>query len=782
MTLALAVLVSLTAGCRGEPVQKSEPPLAATAAVSAESPAVVQPAVAAFVGSSPCQDCHPETYDQWSGSHHALAMQVADSTTVLGDFNSVSVSRFGVRTEFSRRGDLYFVRTEGSDGEQAEFSIQYVFGVQPLQQYLVELPGGRLQALTWAWDTREAADGGQRWFSLDPDERVAASDVLHWTGPAYGWNLQCADCHSTDLQKKYQSADSSYQTTFSEINVACEACHGPASVHVTWANAAESGDDISPAVVESRGLVVALTESGDAVWKFDGRDGTAHRDPPLSSERELGACAPCHSRRSPIAAAKIGSNFLDTYRPALLESGLYFPDGQILDEVYVYGSFLQSKMYRAGVRCSDCHNSHTLALKDAAGPVCHKCHAAQEFEAPVHNHHEGVAQVPGCVDCHMPSRTYMGVDVRHDHSFRIPRPDLSVSLGTPNTCNQCHTDRDAQWSVDRLDEWSEADRPPAPHFARSLEAGRQGRADAAAGLRALGADTSLAGIVRATAMSLLEGYPDPTTSRSIHAAVSDEDPLLRWAAARAAFGLPVPARAAVVEGLLKDPLRLVRIEAARTLAAVPPGSIAPDTAVALKDALSEYRSAQRLESDRPGAHANLASLDRMQGDLVAAERGYRQALKTGSYFIPAYIDLADLYRELQRDGEAEQVLSQGLALAPDSAELNHAAGLAAVRGGELDTALRYLRKAYQLDRSGERYAYVYAVALHSADQLEQALDTLKAALKQRPASIDLLYALTTMHRDANRLPEALAYALKLEELAPDNPTLLALRQGIESRL
>ena len=393
---------------------------------------------AQYVGLAECTSCHAEQASRWSGSHHDLAMQSVSEQTVLGDFNDASLTHFGVTSSFFKKDGKFLVHTEGPGGELRDYEIKYTFGVEPLQQYLVEFPGGRLQALSLAWDTRSQAQGGQRWFHLYPDERITADDELHWTKPSQNWNSMCAECHSTNLQKNYDPVSETFSTTWSEIDISCEACHGPGSDHVAWAKREPGWENLQA----GKGLVLSFDERLGVSWKINPQTGTAVRSEVRGGDREIEMCARCHSRRSPITADyEHGKPLLDHYLPRLLEEGMYFADGQIDDEVYVYGSFLQSKMYSAGVTCSDCHDPHNLQLRLPANGVCLQCHQAERYDQPAHHFHKSGSEGASCAECHMPPRTYMVVDPRHDHSMRIPRPDLSVTLGTPNACNNCHRDK-----------------------------------------------------------------------------------------------------------------------------------------------------------------------------------------------------------------------------------------------------------------------------------------------------------------------------------------------------
>ena len=474
----------------------------------AEQPAPAPKAAAAppsFVGSAKCAGCHPKETEAYRASDHARAMEPATDQTVLGSFNEARITHRGVTSTFFRRDGKFLVRTDGPDGKLGEFEITYTFGVDPLQQYLIPFPGGRLQALGLAWDTRPRAQGGQRWFHLYPQEALRPPTPLHWTGREQTWNFQCAECHSTDLRKRYDLATNTYATAWAELTVSCEECHGPGSAHVAWAEARPAG--APPAPGSATGLVVHPGR-GDGAWTIkDSQRGIAEWTGTARSSAEVDVCARCHARRRPIVDPHpYGQPFLDTHVPALLEPHLYHADGQILGEVYEWGSFVQSRMQRAGVTCADCHEPHRTTLRAPGNAVCAQCHLPAKFDTSAHHHHRPEAEGARCVSCHMPARTYMVVDPRRDHSFPVPRPDLSVALGTPNACTGCHANRTASWAAARVAGWGGAARGTAD-FARTLEAARRGLPVAGPALAALATDRTQAGIVRATALAHLPEFP-----------------------------------------------------------------------------------------------------------------------------------------------------------------------------------------------------------------------------------------------------------------------------------
>jgi tetratricopeptide (TPR) repeat protein len=745
----ILLLLSLAAGC------------------DRPSPAPAETAALSFVGSVTCEECHAPQFELWQQSHHALAMQEANPETVLGDFSGVEFEYFDVRSTFFTRDGNYLVRTDNADGELEEFIVKFTFGVTPLQQYLVEMPGGHVQALSIAWDARSSADGGQRWFHLYPDEYIAHDDALHWTGREQNWNYMCAECHSTDLKKNYDVDSNSFATTWTEINVGCEACHGPASRHVTRARAGS----------RSTGLIVDLDDSGRAVWQMNVVTGMAERSElVMRLPQQPDACGRCHSRRAVTAGDyEFGRPLQDTHAPALLDEFLYYADGQILEEVYVYGSFLQSRMYQAGVSCSDCHDPHSARLRTdgAASEICGTCHLPDLFSNTDHHKHEP-ADV-ACVDCHMASRTYMGVDDRRDHSFRIPRPDVTIATGSPNACNQCHEDRDSRWALTAINAWYGDNRET--HYAEAIHAGRNSSPLANELLISAIGNSGYPGIARATALTLLRPPVSAEIVAEIRRNLSNPDSLIRGAALTALSNVAPDLVVELGAFLLSDPVRSVRIEAARIISpfqASLPGQYLPD----FQSASEERIAAQMAIAERPEAHMNLGNVYLEAGDVAAAEAAFRQALTQEPRAAAARVNLADVYARTDRIREAETSLREGITIDADAAILHHALGLLLVRGDRRDDALVELAAAADLQPDEPRFVYVYAVALNSLDRPAEAIVLLQDATNRFPADFDIHWALATMLRDQGRIGEAREVATTLAELYPQVEGVQNLLQSL----
>lgn len=739
------------------------------------APEPSQAGAATYVGAKTCASCHAAEFQAWQGSHHRLAMQEASESTVLGDFNNAKFRHYGVESTFFRRDGRFMVRTDGADGRLADFDIRYTFGVWPLQQYLIGFPGGRYQTLGIAWDSRTRNEGGQRWFPIYPNEKMDHTDQLHWTGLYQNWNLECAACHSTNLKKGYDAASNTYNTTFSEINVACEACHGPGSRHVNWAKQARApyppqGD---------KGLVVLKTNWKDA-WKFPAADAEhAQRDKPADAAA-MNTCAACHARRSTIAESVTpGALLEDTHRLALLTPPNYYPDGQQREEDYVWSSFLQTEMVQKGVTCMDCHDAHTLKLRAEGNALCTRCHSAARFDTDKHHFHKAGTTGAQCVECHMPGQNYMVVDARRDHGIRVPRPDLSPSLGSPNACTQCHTGRKPEWAAGAMDKWYGKTWRNRPQYGTTLHAAETQGAKALPSLLALAGDPAAPAIVRATAATLAQPYVSLGSLPALRNLLAHTDPTLRIAVLGLLEPFEPAVRAQAAAALLASPVRGVRIEAARILADVGDDRFSPEQRSNRDKAMNEYVESLRLDFDWPAANVAFGNLRMRQGRPEEAVAAYERALSLDARFAGAYVNLADAYRQQQRESDAERVLRRGLALLPRGADLHHALGLLLVRKGDKAAALKELATAAKLAPDNARYSYVYAVGLHSAGRPSEALAVLRSADARHPYNLDILGALISMSRDAGNANAALSYARKVAEVLPGDPNVKRLVDDLE---
>jgi tetratricopeptide (TPR) repeat protein len=721
--------------------------------VSDTGPPTVADVAPEYVGMSACESCHADQVSLWQGSHHDLAMQPAVDPYVRGDFNDAQFDHNDVVTRLSQRDGQLTVLTDGADGQLAEFPVRYTFGVEPLQQYLVELPDGQIQSLPVAWDSRAVGQGGQRWFHVYGDDPIDHTDVLHWTRMTQNWSSQCADCHSTGLVKEFDLQTQLFETSWAEINVACEACHGPASRHVAWAR---QPDDSA-----SKGLTVELTELRGITWKQDKATGNSRRSSPRTTQTELNTCGSCHSRRARITKAQdtqTGGEFLDAYLPAMIHQPLYYADGQIRDEVYVYGSFLQSRMAAHGVTCSDCHEPHSLQLRAPGDQVCTQCHEVTKFATTDHHFHSENSPGSACVDCHMPATTYMQIDARRDHSLRIPRPQLSVVSDVPNACNGCHADRDAQWAVDEL---STRGKLASGHWTERMTLANLAPASRDLWL-GLATDIAVPPIIRASAMSQLRLAGDEAAVTALGGWAASANPMVRWGVAQAMQTADPAARARYLPELLDDSVKAVRITAASAAASLSLESLPTNAYPKLEAAIEEYIAAQMTSPERAESHVNMANLYRQLNRPDQSERSYRDAIRLNPFFVPAYVNLSDLYRVRGRESEGEELLRDALARIPDQPSLHFALGLLYIREGRVNEALAELQIAADSENANARFALAYALAIDAQGESLAATEYLQAALERFGDSPVLVSALMNIYQRTGNEEAARALAQRLQ--------------------
>jgi predicted CXXCH cytochrome family protein len=454
----------------------------------------------------------------------------------------------------------------------------------------------------------------------------------------------------------------------------------------------------------------------------------------------------------------------------------------MLDEVYNYGSFKQSKMFAAGVTCSDCHEPHAAKLRASADGVCLQCHAADKYQVTSHTRHEGVMPAVTCASCHMPVSTYMVIDARHDHSLRIPRPDLSVKLGTPNACNSCHADKSRQWAADTIERWHGPARKGFQTYAEAFHASWSDRSNAAALLAVIAASSTAPSIARASALSELRSRVSPANVELARNGLADVDPMVRIAALDMIDGLPGNRIWPLVSPLLSDPSRGVRIRAVSMLAAVPVANQPAPDREAFERAVAEFIAAQRFNADRPEARSTLGNFYAVRGLTAEAENEYKAGLRLSPQYAPVAINLADLYRQLGRDGDAETILRTAIASSRQDAGLHHALGLTLTRQKRPDDALAEFHTAAELEPDRSRYAYVYAVGLHSQGRIDESMKVLKENLARHPDDRETMLALVTFSRDAGDIGAALEYAEQLSRLTPNDRDLTRLTDDLRARL
>lgn len=744
----VAVLIALLRGRSGDAPTVNSATVTTSAAPLAPLPPAPARGREGFVGSAACQPCHLAQSDAFSTSHHAKALVVPGADLAKSRFDgSQFTSKLGGTTKFSLRDGAPIVSTPVPGGKTATFPISYVSGVWPLEQYVVATERGKLQSLGVVWDSRTREEGGSKWFHVYGHDGLASSDTLHFTSSAQSWNHICADCHSTWVERNYDVKADSFDTKWAELSVGCEACHGPGAEHVRTAKAGKA----APFAAKLRPSEPWMPST------------TGSPTPRAQEGTEVEVCAPCHSRRTPVKENFLASDpFLDSFEPDLLRPGRYHADGQVEGEVYEWGSFVQSRMYRSGVKCSDCHDPHSAKLYAPGNSLCVRCHEPKRFDVPTHSHHEG-AKTPLCIDCHMPPATFMQIDERRDHSIRIPRPDHSVEFGTPNACNDCHKKETATWARDAVAGWFPGSQQ-RPHFVQALGRERKGDLEAPHALRDVIDDAAVPAIARATALERLGTYASEKTLQTLRSALASPDSLVVFGAVRGAAQLPPAQRIALLTPVLEHRTRVVRIAVGKALAGAPLAPLPASARTALERAFSEVEQSFEVSASRAETHVERSAFELARGKLGDAEASLQTALRLQPCLTEAYLNLADVNRQRGDEATAERALRAALGCNPQSAAAHHALGLWQVRAHRTSAALISLKKAVELVPTDPRFSYVLAVASASNGDRNEAIRILEAILKARPNDASSLQALSGYLREAGQSERAAKVRQQLDAL------------------
>ncbi len=690
-----------------------------------------------FIGPDGCKSCHAKEYNDWLLSDHFKAMMVANDSTVLGDFNEKELQADGVTTRFFKRNGKFFINTEGGDGKNHDYEVKYTFGYYPLQQYLVEFPGEKMQVPRVSYDVVK-----RQWFHQYSGQKIEHHDWLHWTKQSQNWNSMCATCHSTNLQRNYDETTGSYHTTYSHITVSCESCHGMGKNHAEYINS-------------------AAYQSGG---KVEGSYLLLHKG--QRNEEQLSGCVQCHARRMEISQRFIASTeALDNFIPNLPTTEHYHPDGQIREEAYEYGSFTQSKMYHRGVKCSDCHNPHTGRISLAGNKLCLQCHKA-DYDSPQHHFHAANTDGAQCVNCHMPAHVYMGNDSRLDHSFRVPRPDQSAQYDTPNACNQCHADRSAKWAADAVVKWYGAERKH--HYSDDLIPGSMLHENSFSHLQKLLGDTSATEMVRATAINYLG---EILTDESIHAiktCLHDTIAMVRYEAVTALSNFPHERWVSDITPLLNDPVRAVRISAANALSVAPQSAFDKNSSPSFASTHNELMDFLHHQSDFATGNIMLGDYYFKTGDNQNAEKYYLRTLKIDSLANYARLNLSSAYNAEGKNAEALAILREAFAVDPQNPRISYNLALLHAELGEKSEALKYFELTRKLNYAYDRFYYNYALYQQQLDDKQKAELLFNEGLKLFPDSEPLNYGAAYFFLQTKRKEKALVSILKLKELNPGN--------------
>lgn len=711
---------------------------------------------------SQCQSCHAAAVKDWQQSHHFHAMADINSASNLASFDGQTLLYQGQQARFYQQDGRYLVDMPELDGKQQTVELLYTFGYQPLQQFMFDFGKGHLQFIPFAWDSRPKADGGERWFVLYPD--MQPTDEFHWSQKGQNWNQNCADCHSTAFEKNFDLSTLSYQSRYQQINVSCSACHGDSRGHLAWSQKPDSS-------TANAGFALSLKKQHAGFGYNNEGKLTALDNSQVNQQIQV--CATCHSRRTQLsegnATANDRLNFQQHFTPAFITPELYYTDGQIFDEDYVWGSFVQSKMFAQGVTCSNCHNPHSGELKLPGNQTCTQCHASDRYDVAAHHQHKTATAGSQCIDCHMPTTVYMQVDARHDHSFSVPNPLRSQEFSLPNACQACHQDKGDAWINSQYQQLFAAKLNDNAKlgYITAFSAVRDGNTAVAPLLHQVAADPALNPILRGTALHLLARQQN-IESAQLKTQLNSKDELVRLGAADALAALPLAERWKLAKQLLQDDSERVRLSAAAQLAPMLKQGITADERRSLQQAFDAVLASLNYQADRGWAHTRMGDLYMQLQQPQQAIASYRKAIEVEPVFVPAYLNLADIYRAQSQDNLGSIVLQQALNKGLTAASLYQSMALLNIRQKQYQQAAKTLEKGLTLNPTDVNLLYTASLLHDNAGEVTQAVAKLKTAHELAPARLDILYALVAGYAKLKQYDAALHYTLLLRQLTgPD---------------
>ncbi len=663
-----------------------------------------------YVGDESCKSCHEKEFDTWRGSHHDLAMQVVNSQTILGNFDDHKVTIDDIDYHFYKKDSSFYVNIKDIDNTIKDYKIVYVFGITPLQQYITSFDKGKKQVLRVTWNTLE-----NKWFHQYTGNKIAVNDWLHWSRGGQNWNTMCAECHSTNLKKNYFVEKDSFHTTYSVINVSCESCHGPAEKHNNWANTGE-------------------------------KPGNMHIINSTDQTSQINECAPCHSRRVKLTKNLTpGLPYEEQYMVQTLTTNYYFPDGQIREEDYVVGSFLQSRMYAEGIKCGDCHDPHSMQLKFEGNKLCHQCHVPATYDSPNHHFHEQDTEASQCINCHMTGRYYMGNDFRRDHSFRIPRPDQSMVYNTPNACTGCHDDESDKWAADQIVKWYGPTR--ADHFsdAMLLSSKVNPTEKEKEKINAFILDVKYPFITRATAIENISISSDKDYE-TILRSLTDSSALIRFKALQKFSDIPLQERTAIGIKHINDPSKLVRIGAAQLMVELDINTLSEADQVSLQIARDDFEKMLYANADFSTGRSSLGDYFFRNNDLKNAIKHYNISIKKDSLLFPVYTNLATAYSMSSDNQKALETLGKLIKIDPQNSRAYYLRALLHYELKEDDKAIADFKKAIEINPNDSRSYYNLATYYYQKKMLILSAKNLKKALEIEPQNRDFKYLLALIYQ------------------------------------
>ncbi len=735
-----------------------------------------------YLGSSECRPCHERFYQLWAPSHHGLAMQPYTAEfaakNLISQKEDIKIGPARYHAVIDEKGGYVIEKT--AKGEQ-KYPILHVLGGKNVYYFLTPMQRGVLQVLPLAYDVqrREWFDTAASAVRHFPDR---TDEAIHWKDRPYAFNTSCYSCHVSQLVKNYDPKTDSYNTTWKEPGINCEACHGPAEEHVRVCLEAPEGtvpkDLKLDTITQSRGFTQHQTNT---------------------------ACSVCHAKMSAITNEFIpGEDFFQHYDLLTLENIDFYPDGRDLGENYTFTSWRMSPCAKASkLDCIYCHTSSGRYRfhGEKANEACMPCHQNKVSNFAAHSRHEPKTGVKECIQCHMP-KTEFGRMIRSDHSMRPPMPSATVQFKSPNACNLCHKDKTPQWADRHVRKWHKKDyQAHTLKLASWIDQTRKGNWSSLPEILEYLRSKDRDEVFSNSLVRLLGNCPDTKKwPVFIQLLENDPSPLIRASVASALEDDLNEKTIPVLFKAVNDPYRLVRIRTASTLASLPPEMIPQDQRKSVSREMEEFKSSLMSRPDDAMAHYNLGNFYMNRRKPDAAVNSFETSLKLQNDFVATYVNASLAYNALGRNDKAVESLTKAIDLDPKNSaahlnlallygemgdypqaevqfrrtfELDPRSATAAYNLGVLaaqrniSEAVGWCKKAFDLEPENAKYAYTLGFYYHQAGSTEQAIEVLRQFVQQKTTNVNIYLFLGQIYQQRRDFKNA----IQVYQIAAENDQL-----------
>lgn len=716
-------------------------------------------------GSVSCRDCHEKFYKLWSTSYHGLAMQPFTAELARKELEpqneDIIIGKYRYRAGFDDQGGWVLERGPESVNK---FPLLHALGGKNVYYFLTPLEKGRLQTLPIAYDVNR-----KEWFDTAASGmRHVADEAVHWKDSVYTFNTACYRCHVSQISTNYDLKTNTYHTTWVEPGISCVTCHSPGEAHIKVCQDA-------PKEQTPKDLKIVR----------GGRD--------FSPAQRNAVCAPCHAQMIPLTDTfKPGELFFDHYNLVTLEDEDFYPDGRDLGENYTETLWRMSPCVKSGqLSCMHCHTSSgRFRQKDNPNNACLPCHQKHVENPTAHSHHASDNDGNNCIACHMPMTEFARMR-RSDHSMLPPTPLATKTFQSPNACNICHSDQDADWSDTWVRKWYARDYQKPVLYRAGLIADARKRdwtrlQEMLDYVTAKDSDE----IFTTSLIRLLRSCDKPEKWPVILKSLDDSSPLVRSAAAES---LEQESSREVMEALIKavgDDYRLVRIQAAASLAGylprLPQGFMNEKQRKNVDRATDEFIASHMARPDQWTSHYNLGNYYLDLNNPKQALASYETALMLEPRVVLVLVNASMAHARQGQNDRAEALLILALEIEPESPVAHFNLGL--LKAGQSDTAnaVKHLRAALKADpqlydaafnlgilisntkpdeainlcrqaydlSTNPKYAFTLAFYLRQNKEMNEAVEILKRLILQQPRYIDAYMLLGEIYETTETFDKA----------------------------